>query len=183
MFSDAQLNACFSPTADENGDICNGRSGTISVGSNIWMVQLMYSKWDDMNTNGSSTCIPPPANPLPSLMPFTPVYHQGDLGNGIGGFDLKSPADLAFAFDYDGSGKMDHLALYRPGTGTIWILKNVAGNFSPVYHQGDPGNGIGGYDLKSPADRAFAFDNNGSGKMDHLALYRPGTGTIWILSH
>ena len=116
-------------------------------------------------------------------MPFTPVYHQGDLGNGIGGFDLKSPADLAFAFDYDGSGKMDHLALYRPSTGTIWILKNVAGNFSPVYHQGDPGNGIGGFDLKSPADRAFAFDNNGSGKMDHLALYRPGTGKIWILKN
>jgi hypothetical protein len=54
-------------------------------------------------------------------------------------------------------------------------------NFSPVYHQGDPANGIGGYDLKSTADRAFAFDYDGSGKMDHLALYRPGTGTIWIL--
>jgi hypothetical protein len=67
MFSDAQLNAWFSPTADENGDICNGQSGTISVGSNIWTVQLMYSKWDDMNTNGSTTCIAPPANPLPSL--------------------------------------------------------------------------------------------------------------------
>jgi hypothetical protein len=28
----------------------------------------------------------------------------------------------------------------------------------PVYAQGDPGNGIGGYDLRSPADHAFAFD-------------------------
>jgi hypothetical protein len=114
---------------------------------------------------------------------FKPVYHQGDPGNGIGGYDLKSPADQAFAFDYNGSGKLDHLALYRPATGTIWILKNSNGNFSPVYHQGDPGNGIGGYDLKSPADRAFAFDYNGSGKLDHLALYRPGTGTIWILKN
>jgi hypothetical protein len=53
---------------------------------------------------------------------------------------------------------MDHLALYRPGTGTIWILKkDSAGNFSAVYAQGDPGNGVGGYDLKSAADRAFAF--------------------------
>ncbi|MEH2568502.1 hypothetical protein [Bradyrhizobium sp. AZCC 2289] len=112
---------------------------------------------------------------------FSAVYHQGDPGNGIGGYDLKSSADRAFAFDYDGSGKLDHLALYRPATGTIWILKNSNGNFSPVYHQGDPGNGIGGYDLKSPADRAFAFDYNSSGKLDHLALYRPGTGTIWIL--
>jgi hypothetical protein len=113
---------------------------------------------------------------------FSPVYHEGDPGNGIGGYDLKSPADRVFAFDYNGSGKLDHLVLYRPGTGTIWILeKNVNGVFSPVYHEGDPGNGIGGYDLKSPADRVFAFDYNGSGKLDHLVLYRPGTGTIWIL--
>ena len=114
---------------------------------------------------------------------FSPVYQQGDPGNGIGGYDLRSPADRAFAFDYDGSGKQDHLALYRPGTGTMWILKNTGGVFSPVYQQGDPGNGIGGYDLRSPADRAFAFDYDGSGKQDHLALYRPGTGTMWILKN
>ena len=113
---------------------------------------------------------------------FTPVYAQGDPGSGVGGYDLKSPADQAFAFDYNSSGKLDHLALYRPGTGTIWILrKDPTGKFAPVYAQGDPGSGIGGYDLKSPADRAFAFDYDSSGKLDHLALYRPGTGTIWIL--
>ena len=114
---------------------------------------------------------------------FAPVYAQGAPGNGIGGYDLKSPADLAFAFDYDHSGKLDHLVLYRPGTGTMWILKNTAGVFAPVYAQGAPGNGIGGYDLKSPADRAFAFDYDSSGKLDHIALYRPGTGTIWILKN
>ena len=112
---------------------------------------------------------------------FSPVYRQGDPGIGIGGYDLKSAADLAFAFDYDHSGKQDHLALYRPGTGTIWILRNDKGNFSPVYRQGDPGVGIGGYDLKSSADRAFTFDYDHSGKQDYLGLYRPGTGTIWIL--
>jgi hypothetical protein len=112
---------------------------------------------------------------------FSSVYAQGDPGSGIGGYDLKSTADRAFAFDYDGSGKLDHLVLYRPGTGTIWILKNSGGTFSPVYAQGDPGSGIGGYNLKSTADRAFAFDYDGSGKLDHLVLYRPGTGTIWIL--
>ena len=66
--------------------------------------------------------------------------------------------------------------MYRPGTGTMWILKkDSSGNFSAVYAQGDPGNGIGGYDLKSAADRAFAFDYDGSGRLDHIALYRPGT--------
>ena len=114
---------------------------------------------------------------------FTAVYHQGDPGTGIGGYDLKSPADRVFAFDYDHSGKLDYLALYRPGTGTFWILKNTNGNFTPVYQQGDPGNGIGGYDLKSKADQAFAFDYDHSGKLDYLALYRPGTGTIWILKN
>lgn len=114
---------------------------------------------------------------------FRAVYAQGDPGHGIGGYDLKSPADRAFAFDYDHSSRLDHIALYRPGTGTFWILKNENGNFRTVYAQGDPGKGIGGYDLKSPADRAFAFDYDHSGKLDHVALYRPGTGTIWILKH
>ncbi|KAF8187822.1 hypothetical protein K438DRAFT_1002021 [Mycena galopus ATCC 62051] len=112
---------------------------------------------------------------------FTPVYRQGDPGNGIAGYDLKSPADQVFAIDYEHSGKLDHLVLYRPGTGTIWILRNVNGTFVPVYKQGDPGIGIAGYDLKSTADQAFAFDYNGNGNPDHLGLYRPGTGTIWIL--
>lgn len=114
---------------------------------------------------------------------FTPVYAQGDPGNGIGGYDLRSPADRVFAFDFDGSGRLDHLALYRPGTGTIWILKQTAGTFSAVYAQGDPGNGIGGYDLGSPADQAFAFDFDHSGKLDHLVLYRPGAGAIFIVKN
>jgi hypothetical protein len=54
--------------------------------------------------------------------------------------------------------KLDHLTLYRPGTGTIWILRNNAGAFAPVFAEGSPGNGIGGYDLADPADRVFAFD-------------------------
>lgn len=120
---------------------------------------------------------------MPGLDSYSPVYHQGDPGTGIGGYDLRSAADLAFAFDYDHSGKLDHLVLYRPGTGTIWILKNSGVNFAPVYRQGDPGSGIGVYDLKSSADRAFAFDYNHSGKMDHLVFYRPGSGTIWILKN
>jgi hypothetical protein len=84
-----------------------------------------------------------------------PVYAQGDPGAGIGGYDLRSAADRAFAFDYDHSGRLDYLALYRPGTGTIWILRNSGGPFMPVYAQADPGAGIGGYDLRSAADRAF----------------------------
>ena len=117
---------------------------------------------------------------------FTGVYQQGAAGGGIGGYNLASPADRVFAYDYDGTGKLDHLVCYRPGTGTIWILKKTSDAdsldaFAAVYHQGDPGNGIGGYSLGGPADRVFAYDYDGTGKLDHLVCYQPGTGTIWIL--
>jgi endonuclease/exonuclease/phosphatase family metal-dependent hydrolase len=111
---------------------------------------------------------------------FSAVYAKD---SGIGGYDLAEPADRVFAFDYNGSGKQDHLALYRPGFGTIWILKNTGGSFAPVYAEGSPGRGIGGYDLAEPADRVLAFDYAGSGKQNQLILYRPGTGAIWILKN
>ncbi|CCM02623.1 uncharacterized protein FIBRA_04726 [Fibroporia radiculosa] len=111
---------------------------------------------------------------------FKPVYQSS---SGIGGFNLLDPADLSFAFDYDHTGSLDHVVLYQPGAGTIWILKNDKGTFSPVYAQGAPGNGIGGYDLASTADRVFAFDYDHSGKLDHLVLYRPNTGIVWILKN
>jgi len=98
---------------------------------------------------------------------------------GIGGYNLRSPGDLAFAFDYGHTGKSDHLVFYRPGTGIIWILRNVDGRFSAVF----AGRGIGGYELNSKADRIFAFDYDHSGKQDYLVLYRLGTETICILKN
>jgi DNA-binding winged helix-turn-helix (wHTH) protein len=103
---------------------------------------------------------------------FVPVYE----GQGIGGYDLKSAADRALAFDYDHSGRPDHLLLYRPGAGLASILKNTGGTFSSVYE----GHGIAGYDLLSASDRAFAFDYDHTGKLDYLVLYRPGPGFVQI---
>ena len=114
---------------------------------------------------------------------FSPVFKQGAGGSGIGGYDLKSNADRGFAFDYDHSGKLDHLVFYRPGSGTCFILKNDNGKFSPVYPQGAGGAGIGGFDLRNIADRGFAFDYNHSGKLDHLVFYRPGSGACFILKN
>jgi hypothetical protein len=53
----------------ENGDICNGNSATITVGSNTWNVQRMYSKWHDMKTNGANICMIENPDPLPSQIP------------------------------------------------------------------------------------------------------------------
>ena len=114
---------------------------------------------------------------------FTPVFSQGEGGHGIGGYDLASPDDRGLAFDYDGSGKLDHLVFYRPGHGAAYILKNDGGTFTPVFSQGEGGHGIGGYDLASPDDRGFAFDYDGSGKLDHLVFYRPGHGAAYILKN
>jgi predicted phosphodiesterase len=41
---------------------------------------------------------------------FRSIYKGGA---GIGGWDLASPADQAFAFDYNSAGKLDHLVIYR----------------------------------------------------------------------
>jgi hypothetical protein len=102
---------------------------------------------------------------------------------GIGGYDLASAADRAIAFDYDSVGKLDHLMFYRPGRGACFIVKRKApGNeFGALPGaQGDPGGGLF-LDLRNPADRAFAFDYDGSGKLDHLVLYRPGAGPLIVV--
>jgi len=70
MVTDPQLNAWFETSSGaENGDICNGESSTITVGPNTWTVQKMYSKFDDIQTNGASFCVTQPPNPLPKLSP------------------------------------------------------------------------------------------------------------------
>jgi uncharacterized protein YjbI with pentapeptide repeats len=119
---------------------------------------------------------------------FDTVYSQGDPGNGIGGYKLDNPADRIIAYDYLGTGHLDHLVCYRPGTGIVWILEkgtdqNNNLTFDKVWPQAntDSTSGIGGYNLQDPADRIIAFDYYGTGHLDHLVCYRRGTGTIWIL--
>jgi hypothetical protein len=80
MFSDPEVgfNDAWTrlSTGDENGDICNGKTGTITVGSRTSTVQLMYSKSDDMSSNGATTCIASLPNPLPA---FVPWRHAGPI--------------------------------------------------------------------------------------------------------
>ena len=109
----------------------------------------------------------------PAQQSTGPIY-------GIGGYDLASSADQVIAFDYNSSGKADHLVLYRPGTGVVWIIGNTNGTFGPVYASSD---GIGSYDFQSPNDRMFALDYNSTGHLDHLVCYRPGSGVIYILAN
>lgn len=115
---------------------------------------------------------------------FNPVFTST---RGIGGYDLGSPTDQIIAYDYESTGNLDHLVCYRPGGGAIFILRKTtdANNnvtFSPpLYAQGYPGDGIAGFNLLGSADRIIAFDYQSTGHPDHLLCYRPGIGTIWII--
>jgi hypothetical protein len=103
-----------------------------SLGGNLpsdvssWLIEWERHAWD-------TYYIPTPwdyfLSRLDKVDEETPYFT-----NGISSYDLKSTDDRVFAFDYDSSGKTDHLVLYRPGTGTIFIIKkDAAGNWSPTY--------------------------------------------------
>lgn len=104
--------------------------------------------------------------------------------NGIGDFTLIDNRDRAFALDYTHNGHLDHIVLYRPGTGAIFIFGRSGATFQSKYKQSSiPGSGIGGFDIESDRHSAYAFDYDGSGKMDHIVFYGPGSGTFWILKN
>jgi hypothetical protein len=73
MITDPQVGTNFAwndPNSGEDGDICNFITpGTITVGSNTWTIQPIYSKTDDMQTNGATTCIFGAPSPYASLLP------------------------------------------------------------------------------------------------------------------
>jgi hypothetical protein len=77
----------------ENGDICNGYSGALTVGDRTWNVQLMYSKVADMASSGPRTyltyCLAGSAVPLPSLLGATTLLTE----------DFESYAPRAFNND------------------------------------------------------------------------------------
>lgn len=115
---------------------------------------------------------------------FTQRYptQANPLGTGIGGYNLASSSDQGFAFDYEGAGKLDYLVFFRPTQGAISIIKsNGDGTFSAVYSMIEPGTGIAGCTFADPNTRGFAFDLNGSGKLDHLVFYYPTQNSIYII--
>jgi len=69
MTTDPQLNAWYDPNNGECGDICNGETEYIVVGSNSWAVQPEYSKYDDETTNGAIYCLAESPTAEPRLSP------------------------------------------------------------------------------------------------------------------
>lgn len=59
------------PNSGEIGDICNGDSDTITVGSNTWTVQQIYSSTDDQQNGGTGYCLSQVSSPE-ALLPGAP---------------------------------------------------------------------------------------------------------------
>ena len=115
---------------------------------------------------------------------FTQRYptQASPVGTGIGGYNLASSSDQGFAYDYEGTGKLNYLVFFRPTQGAISIIKgNGDGTFSAVYSMIAPGTGIAGCTFADPNTRGFAFDLNGSGKLDHSVFYYPTQNSIYII--
>jgi len=70
--------------------------------------------------------------------------------------------------DYDGDGKTD-IVVFRPGTGTWWVLKSSTTFTTYV-----------GYAWGASTDIPVPGDYDGDGKTD-IAVYRPSDGTWWVL--
>src|SRR5260370_733772 len=92
MLSDPEFpDGWFGNESDEIGDICNGKTATITVGRNTWNVQSIYSRAADAASNGATVCVSSAPSPLPgqykirmnttSSTPFVTadgwVYFQG----------------------------------------------------------------------------------------------------------
>ena len=52
--------------------------------------------------------------------------------------------------------------------------------YETIYLRGDPGDGIGAYNLADALDTIFTFDYDGDFKQD-LFLYRPGGKEVFVL--
>ena len=90
-------------------------------------------------------------------------YTMGDASPAFG-----NSADIPVPADYDGDGRTDP-AVWRPSTGTWWILPSGTGATMNVRW----GNGAW-KDVPVPGD----YDGDGRGD---LAVWRPETGAWWVL--
>ncbi len=79
MLTDPQFSGWYDPDPyyGENGDICIGRTDSLTVGANIWLVSPTYSKYDDLQSNSAYQCVTQAAEPEPALsgapVPTSPV--------------------------------------------------------------------------------------------------------------
>jgi hypothetical protein len=108
---------------------------------------------------------------------ISPYYYEANPFAQSGGYQVIS-------FDANGSGHEDHLLVYVPGYGTVYLLKYLGAG---VWHLDWPSSltytgGIGSYNLTDESDQIIAYDY-GSGVKNALLAYRPGEGDVQVITN
>jgi hypothetical protein len=177
----------------ENGDICNGQSGTITAGANTWTVQLMYSKTDDLNSNGSTTCVAGASTPLTSFVRWGHVGRipAHPLGADVDCSGLPQGARSVTLADVDGDGHAEmvvQIDAAHSGGNDFWVMK-----FDPVARSWTHVSPIAGHPLQADFDcsglpqagRAVAAaDVDGDGRAEvvvQIDAAGSGGNDFWVM--
>lgn len=83
------------------------------------------------------------------------------------------------AYDANGTGHDDHVLIYVPGQGILYLLRYQGGIYWHL--EWSSTTGIAGYDLKGAYDKIISYDY-GSGTKNALITYRPGSGFVWVIN-
>jgi hypothetical protein len=130
MTSDPELNAWTDPANGENGDICNGEPATITVGPRTWTVQRIYSKFDDIVSQGATVCVATEPAPKPDMVPvFARKVTLGDTALGAPALAL-TPAGTAIALAWTGTDAAHHLNVMTSPNGQNFGGKVTLGDTS-----------------------------------------------------
>jgi hypothetical protein len=183
LVTDPELTAWRNPgTGSENGDNCNGRNGTITVGGRTWTVQQMYSRADD--ASGGEACILDPATPIPPMGIPTGPPAQGDTmqpGQVLNPGDVLTSADGRYQLIY----QLDGNLVLSLGAAVLWASGTRGRGFGVCIMQND-GNLVlyiaGPYPVwtsgtNGSAGSRFVLQNDGTG-----VIYRPDGHPIWATS-
>jgi hypothetical protein len=142
MFSDPSLDAWTGSSSGENGDICNGESGSISVAGRQWNVQRIYSEWDDHETSGTTDCLATVSTPRPRIKEWAQATVAGKLI--LGETALGPPAlarlEQTLFLGWTGTDSNHHVNVVATNNGEQFVNKVTLGETSidgPALAAGD----------------------------------------------
>jgi hypothetical protein len=167
-------------------DVITGLASIPIGAAGVWaseQIQAQLQKFQQSLSDVSDDVINQATNYLKQLLQNKLLDKQDFGGLGVKSGIVTYKRWLEFPFGLKTDLPNNHqpyigLRITKPLPVKGSILEHPSFGFKPVYQEGDPGNGIGHFDLRSSADQAFAFDYDHSRKTDYLVLFRPGTGTM-----
>lgn len=128
--------------------------------------------------SGGTTIYSGTGIPIGNGVPIDVTQDNGDCSdnyNEVGGVHV-------IPYDATGNGREDHLLVYIPGHGILYLLSYLGNGL--WYEDWTSSTGIGGYDLAgaSHTDKIIAYDF-GSGSKNALICYRPGNKYVWVIQN